>query len=82
MSTCFRRKQWGPKTADLNKKLQLMSTVAKHEEMEMVTAVNWKPLLKLAISARISFKFFISVTCVEPMKVVRVSRIRCTFILI
>lgn len=59
-----------------------MSTVAKHEEMEIVTAVNWKPLLKLAISARISFKFFISVTYVEPMKVIRVSRIRCTFILI
>ena len=81
-TTCFRRKQCGPKRADLNKKLQLMSTVAKREEMEIVTAVKWKPLLKSAISAGISFKFLISMTYVEPMKVIRVSRIRYTFIFI
>lgn len=74
-STCFRRKRHGPKTAELNKKLQLTSTVAKREETEVVTTVNWKPLLMLAISARISFRTLVSVTYVEAMKVVRVSRI-------
>lgn len=62
--------------------LQLTSTAAKYEEMEIVTAVNGKPLLKSAVSARISFKLFISITYVEPMKVIRVSRISCMFVLI
>lgn len=36
--TCFKRK---PQAATLTKKLHLMSAIGKHEEMELVPAVNW-----------------------------------------